>query len=146
MNKYSDYKFNPVRAGGKNAIYRFRSHKDEANCFFSALGLAGFFLNLLAGIGVWSHGQGKVGAIPTYDQYANAMRTMSATDLPNYSRDLFENWSECATSLDGMNSVVVHALITGSVAGIVFFGICAVLGWQLYRKINSALPTSQSSQ
>jgi hypothetical protein len=120
--------------------------KTKLIVFFSALGLAGFFLNLLAGIGVWSHGQAKAGAIPTYDQYANAMRTMSAADLPNYSRDLFENWSECATSLDGMNSVVVHALITGSVAGIVFFGICAVLGWQLYRKINSALLTSQSSQ
>jgi hypothetical protein len=50
--------------------------KTKLIVFFSALGLAGFFLNLLAGIGVWSHGQAKAGAIPTYDQYANVMRTM----------------------------------------------------------------------
>ncbi|MEK9877506.1 MAG: hypothetical protein VW684_12675 [Betaproteobacteria bacterium] len=120
--------------------------KTKLIVFFSVLGLAGFFLNLLAGIGVWSHGQTKAVAIPTYDQYANVMRTISSNDLPKYSRDLFESWSECATSLDGMNSVVVHALITGSVAGIVFFGVCAVLGWQLYRKINNSLSASNSSQ
>ena len=111
--------------------------KTKLLVFFSALGLAGFVLNLLAGIGLWSHANAGRIEVPTYDRFVGELRYTSQSQLPELARSTFENWSTCESKRSGMTTVAVHALVTGSLAGIVFFAICLVLGWQVHQKISS---------
>lgn len=114
--------------------------------FFSALGLGGFVFHLIAGIGLWSYGGPSQVAVPTYDLFVGELRATSQAALPELARTMFENWSACAGKLSGMGTVAVHALITGSVVGIVFFGICFVLGWQLHQKVSTLVPSGAPPQ
>jgi hypothetical protein len=98
--------------------------------------MVGFIFNLLAGIGLWSHSRANAIEVPTYDRFVAELRHTSDAQLPVLAKSTFENWSSCQSSLGGMSSVAVHATVTGSVAGIVFFGICLVLGWQLHQKVR----------
>jgi hypothetical protein len=110
--------------------------KTKLLVFFSALGLAGFILTMLAGVGLWSYSKTNRIEVPTYDRFVSELRRTSDAQLPGFAKSTFESWSACESRLDGMTSVAVHATVTGSVAGIVFFAICLVLGWQLHQKIS----------
>ncbi len=112
--------------------------KTKLLVLFSALGLAGFIFNLLAGIGLWSHAATGRTEVPTYDRFIAELRHTSDSQLPILAKSTFENWSTCESRRDGMTTVAVHATVTGSVVGIAFFAICLVLGWQVHRKISSA--------
>ena len=111
--------------------------KTKLLVFFSALGLAGFILNLLAGIGLWSHADASRIEVPTYDWFVSELRYTDQAQIPELARSTFENWSRCESQRAGMTTVAVHALVTGSVAGILFFAICLVLGWQVNQKVSS---------
>ncbi|UCH47482.1 MAG: hypothetical protein JSU95_15635 [Betaproteobacteria bacterium] len=111
--------------------------KTKLLVFFSALGLAGFVLNLLAGIGLWSHAGASTLEVPTYDRFVSQLRYTDQAQIPELARSTFENWSACESKRAGMTTVAVHALVTGSVAGILFFAICLVLGWQVHQKVSS---------
>ena len=104
--------------------------------FFSSLGLAGFMLNLLAGVGLWSYSETNRIEVPTYDRFVSELRRTSDAQLPVLAKSTFENWSACESKRDGMTTVAVHATVTGSVVGIVFFAICLVLGWQVHQKVS----------
>ena len=110
--------------------------KSKLLVLFSALGLAGFILNLLAGVGLWSYSQSDRIEVPTYDRFVSELRRTSDAQLPVLAKSTFESWSTCESKREGMTSVAVHATVTGSVAGIIFFAICLVLGWQLHQKIS----------
>lgn len=119
------------------AITTLDRQKTKLLVFFSTLGLAGFILNLLAGIGLWSHADASRMEVPTYDRFVSELRYTSQSQLPELAKSSFENWSACESKRAGMTTVAVHALVTGSFAGIVFFAICLVLGWQLHQKVSS---------
>ena len=121
------------------AFTNWDRQKSKLVVFFSALGLGGFVLNLLAGIGVWSHIRDKSVPVPTYDSFINQVRYSPKEEHADIARGFFENWSQCVATAEGMNSVVVHALVTGSIAGIIFFAICLGFSWQLYKKVNSSV-------
>ena len=110
--------------------------KSKLLLLFSALGLAGFVFNLLAGIGLWSYSQTEHIEVPTYDRFVAELRHAGDAQLPALAKSTFESWSICESKREGMTSVAVHATVTGSVAGIIFFAICLVLGWQLHQKIS----------
>ncbi len=110
--------------------------KTKLLVFFSALGLAGFVLNMLAGVGLWSHAAENRIDVPTYDRFIGELRATSESQLPTLAKSTFENWSACESKRDGMTTVAVHATVTGSVVGIVFFAICLVLGWQVHQKVS----------
>ena len=110
--------------------------KSKLLVLFSALGLAGFILNLLAGVGLWSYSQSDRIEVPTYDRFIAQLQRASDAQLPALAKSTFESWTVCESKREGMTSVAVHATVSGSVAGIIFFAICLVLGWQLHQKIN----------
>jgi len=111
--------------------------KSKLLVFFSALGLAGFIFNLVAGVGLWLHaGSGQI-EVPTYDRFVAELHYTSPSQLPELARSTFENWSACESKRTGMTTVATHALVSGSVVGIVFFAICLVLGWQVHQKISA---------
>ena len=110
--------------------------KTKLLVFFSALGMAGFIFNLLAGVGLWSHARSGQIEAPTYDRFVTELRYTDQAQLPELARSTFENWSACESRRTGMTTVAIHALVTGSVVGIVFFAICLALGWQLHQKIS----------
>ena len=110
--------------------------KSKLLVFFSALGLAGFILNLLAGVGLWQYSKADRIEVPTYDRFVSELSRTSDAQLPSLAKSTFESWSICESRREGMTSVAVHATVTGSVAGIIFFAICLVLGWQLHQKIS----------
>jgi hypothetical protein len=113
---------------------------------FSALGMAGFMLNLLAGVGLWSYSQTDRIEVPTYDRFVSELRRTSDAQLPALAKSTFENWTVCESKREGMTSVAVHATVTGSVAGIIFFAICLVLGWQLHQKISKVTSPGEPPQ
>lgn len=115
--------------------------KSKLLVMFSALGMGGFILSLLAGVVIWRNILLNANPKPTYDEFITTLGRTPPDALPDLAKLFFENWSRCAATLEGMNSVVVHALITGSVAGIFFFLLCMIFGWQLYKKIDSHLKT-----
>lgn len=114
--------------------------------FFSALGLAGFVLNMLAGVGLWSHAGANRIDVPTYDRFVAELRATSDSQLPALAKSTFENWSACESKRDGMTTVAVHATVTGSAVGIVFFAICLVLGWQVHQKVSMAAAAGTPAQ
>lgn len=120
--------------------------KSKLLVLFSALGVAGFALNLLAGIGLWSYSQTNHIEVPTYDRFVSELRRTSDMQLPALAKSTFESWSACESKRKGMTSVAVHATVTGSVAGIVFFAICLVLGWQLHQKISKVTSAGEPPQ
>ena len=114
--------------------------------FFSALGLGGFILTLLAGVGLWSYvGTGPM-EVPTYDRFVGELRYTEPSRLPDLAKSLFENWSLCESKRTGMTTVAIHALVSGSVVGIVFFAICLVLGWQIHQKLSPLSGGSEPPQ
>jgi hypothetical protein len=121
-------------------------YKSKLLVFFSALGLAGFVFNLLAGVGLWSHGGSGPRQVPTYDRFVAELRQTGDGQLPQLARTMFENWSACESARSGMTSVSIHALVSGSVVGIVFFGICLVLGWQVHQKISALTGIGAAAQ
>jgi hypothetical protein len=110
--------------------------KTKLVVFFSALGLAGFMLNLLAGVGLWSYADTDRKEVPTYDRFVGELRYTSDSQLPALAKSVFENWSACESKRSGMTTVAIHALITGSAAGMAFFAICLVLAWQVHQKVS----------
>jgi len=114
--------------------------KTKLIVLFSALGLGGFLLNLLAGVGLWSYSDAGQITVPTYDLFVSELQHTSQRDLPSLAKSLFESWSECESKRDGMTTVAIHSTVTGSVVGIVFFAICFALGWQVHQKV-AALTT-----
>ncbi len=120
--------------------------KTKLLVFFSALGLAGFIFNLLAGVGLWSHaGAGQI-EVPTYDRFVSELRYTSQSQLPELARSTFENWSACESKRSGMTTVAIHALVTGSIVGILFFAICLVLGWQVHHKVSRVVAVGTPPQ
>jgi hypothetical protein len=109
--------------------------KTKLIVLFSALGLGGFLLNLLAGIGLWSYAGGYRQEAPAYDHFVGELRQTQPRQLPDLARTLFENWSGCESKRNGMTTVAIHAMVTGSVVAIAFFAICLVLGWQVHWKV-----------
>jgi len=110
--------------------------KTKLVVFFSALGLAGFLLNMLAGVGLWQYaGEGRT-EVPTYDRFVGELRHTSDSKLPVLAKSVFESWSACEAKRSGMTTVAIHALITASIAGMAFFAICLVLGWQVHQKVS----------
>ena len=120
--------------------------KSKLLLLFSALGLAGFIFNLLAGIGLWSYSQTDRIEVPTYDRFVSELRRTGDAQLPALTKSTFEHWSVCESKREGMTSVAIHATVTGSVVGMVFFAICLVLGWQLHQKISRAAPGGEPPQ
>ena len=110
--------------------------KSKLVVLFSALGLAGFLLNLLAGVGLWNYAGAGRTEVPTYDRFVGELRYTRDAQLPDLAKSVFEKWSACESKRSGMTTVAIHALITGSVAGIAFFAICLVMGWQVHQKIS----------
>ena len=120
--------------------------KTKLVVFFSALGLAGFLLNLLAGVGLWQYAGAERTPVPTYDRFVADLRYTPDSELPALAKDVFENWMACESKRSGMTSVAIHALITGSVAGMAFFAICLVLGWQIHQKISKLAAAGEAPQ
>jgi len=104
--------------------------------FFSALGLAGFLLNMLAGVGLWHYAGAQRTEVPTYDRFIGELRHTSDSQLPALAKSVFENWLACESQRGGMTTVAIHALITASVVGMAFFAVCLVLGWQVLHKVE----------
>ncbi len=109
--------------------------KTKLVVFFSALGLAGFLLNMLAGVGLWHYAGSERTQVPTYDRFVGELRHTSDAQLPALAKSVFEKWAACESKRSGMTTVAIHALITASVAGMAFFAICLALSWQVHQKI-----------
>lgn len=117
----------------------FASDRQKAKVltFFCVLGLAGFLINLLAGFALWAHHQSNQITVPTYDALILEMGRRTPDGMKTLTTDLFEKWSACATAQSGWRQVTTHALITASVIGAALFAVCAVLAYQLYRRLTS---------
>lgn len=120
--------------------------KSKLVVFFSALGLAGFLLNLVAGVGLWSYSRSRYVDVPSYDRFVGELRNTSDARLPDLAKTTFEHWSACETTRSGMASAAVHALVSASVAGIAFFAICFFLSLQVHRKINALVGAIEAPQ
>lgn len=113
---------------------------------FSLLGMVGFLLSLLAGIGLWSYAGSKAVSPPTYDRFVGTLHATPDARLPALATDLFEKWSACESSRGGMTEVAIHALITSSIVAIALFLLCLVMSAQVYSSIHRAIGTGAAPQ
>lgn len=111
--------------------------KAKVLTFFCVLGMAGFLINLLAGVALWMHNRGNNAVVPTYDSFVAEMGRRSGEGVKLLATEMFENWSACATGGAGWSQVTTHALITASVLGAAIFALCAVLAYQVYGRLNA---------
>lgn len=109
--------------------------------FFCVLGLAGFFINLLAGWALWAYNHARPANVPTFDTFVFELKRLPADKVSGMATDLFEKWSACAGAQAGWTEVTTHALITSSVIGAVLFAVCSVLAWQIYQRLSSLQQT-----
>ncbi len=122
-----------------SAITATDRQKAKLVLLFSTLGLVGFLLNLLAGIGLWGYAGSRAVEPPTYDRFVGVLRDTGPAALPEFATRLFEQWSACETTRGGMTEVAIHALITASIVAIALFVLCLVLSAQLYQRLTQAL-------
>jgi hypothetical protein len=120
--------------------------KAKLATLFSALGMVGFLLNLMAGFGLWSYGASRVMPVPTYDRFIGELKAIAPDKLPQFATGLFERWSACESTSSGMSSVAVHALITSSIVGIALFGLCLVVSLLVYRKLDGMAHSREAPQ
>ena len=113
---------------------------------FSALGIVGFLLTLLAGLGLWSYAGSRDIAAPTYDRFVVDLRATDESRLPALATALFEKWHACEVTRSGMTNVAVHALITSSIIALALFTLCFVLGFQVLRSIEATVGARDAPQ
>ena len=121
-------------------------HKVKLAVLFSALGIVGFLLTLLAGIGLWNHAGSREVATPTYDRFVHELHATDTSRLPALATSLYEQWHACETSRSGMTNVAIHALITTSIIALALFTLCFMLGLQVLRSLESAADRGDAPQ
>jgi hypothetical protein len=129
-----------------SAITAADRQKAKLAMLFSALGLVGFLLNILAGGWLWSHAASRVSVVPTYDRFVGELRVTEPAAMPRLATVLFEKWSACETSRSGMGHVATHALITSSVVAIALFALSLLLIAQVYAAMSRVLPPQEPLQ
>jgi hypothetical protein len=129
-----------------NAITAADRQKAKLAMLFSALGLVGFLLNILAGVWLWSYSASRVVEVPTYDRFVGQLRVTDASSMPRLATAMYEKWSACASMHNGMSNVAVHALITSSVIAIALFALCLLLTIQVYAALGRAVTSEAPPQ
>jgi hypothetical protein len=129
-----------------NAITAADRQKAKLAMLFSALGLVGFLLNILAGVWLWSYSASRVVEVPTYDRFVGQLRVTDASSMPRLATAMYEKWSACASTHSGMNNVAVHALITSSIIAIALFALCLLFTIQVYAALGRAVTSEAAPQ
>lgn len=129
-----------------NGIGAADRQKAKLATLFSALGLVGFLLNILAGVWLWSYSDSRVEPVPTYDRFIGEMRATDVSGMPRLATAMYEKWSACASSHSGMSNVAVHALITSSVVAIALFALCLLLSLQVYTALGRVVTPEEPPQ
>ena len=129
-----------------NAITAADRQKAKLALLFSTLGVAGFLLTLVAGIGLWGHAASRTIVVPTYDRFVAELRATAPERLPGLTSAVFEKWSACEATRKGMTEVAIHALITSSIVAIALFTLCLVLNIQIYRRLDALADSREPPQ
>jgi hypothetical protein len=120
--------------------------KAKLALLFSTLGVAGFLLTLVAGVGLWGHAASKAVVVPTYDRFVDELRATAPERLPGLTSTVFEKWSACEATRKGMTEVAIHALVTSSIVAIALFTLCLALNIQVYRRLDAMVDSREPPQ